>query len=169
EVYHKVIEVVFRSLRGPARFGEAMKCGDKNNRVIHPGVPVKSVDGKESCALTAMRAALAKYPCPQCLVHHGDLNKLTRDFEFRTTENMQQVYNCSISAPNKTEAEWILQSYGLHATKNFFWSLEYSDPYHSISYDKLHSDDLGKWGKHIWPLLLNVLVEDGNKGHMARK
>ncbi|EGO04816.1 hypothetical protein SERLA73DRAFT_149177 [Serpula lacrymans var. lacrymans S7.3] len=26
----------------------------------------------------------------------------------------------------------------------------------------------GKWGKHIWPLLLTVLAENGNKGHMAR-
>ncbi|EGO20830.1 hypothetical protein SERLADRAFT_417905, partial [Serpula lacrymans var. lacrymans S7.9] len=50
----------------------------------------------------------------------------------------KQVYKNSIEAPNKTEAERILQSYGLHATENFFWTLEHSDPYLAISYDKLH-------------------------------
>ncbi|EGO31125.1 hypothetical protein SERLADRAFT_432782 [Serpula lacrymans var. lacrymans S7.9] len=168
EVYHKVAEVIFHSLRWPARFGEAMACGDKIDRVIHPGIPVKSVDGEESCALTATRAALAKFPCPKCLVCHDSLTKLCGNFQCRTTDNMEKVYKRSITASNKTEAERILQAHGLHATKNFFWSLDHSDPYCSISYDKLHSDDLGKWGKHIWPLLLTVLAENGNKGHMAR-
>jgi hypothetical protein len=34
----------------------------------------------------------------------------------------------------------------------------------------LHSDDLGKWGKHLWPLVLNVLEEiPGAKGALAKK
>ncbi|EGO05021.1 hypothetical protein SERLA73DRAFT_149303 [Serpula lacrymans var. lacrymans S7.3] len=158
EVYHKVAKVIFHSLRWPAHFREAMACGDKIGRVIHPGIPVKSVDGNKSCALTATCAALAKFPCPKCLVCHDNLTKLCGNFQCRTTDNMEKVYKCSITASNKMEAEQILQAHGLHATKNFIWSLDHSDPYCSISYDKLHSDDLGKW----------VLAENGNKGHMAR-
>ncbi|KAJ7079647.1 hypothetical protein C8R43DRAFT_910083, partial [Mycena crocata] len=41
--------------------------------------------------------------------------------------------------------------------QNAFWSLEGSDPYDAISYDTLHSDDTGKWGKHLWPLLQDLV------------
>jgi hypothetical protein len=33
----------------------------------------------------------------------------------------------------------------------------------------LHSDDIGKWGKHIWPLLLEALGNEGKKGHLTVK
>ena len=37
-------------------------------------------------------------------------------------------------------------------------------------YDVLHSDDLGKWGKHLWPLILDVLEEiPGARGALAKK
>ncbi|KAJ7331509.1 hypothetical protein DFH08DRAFT_814819 [Mycena albidolilacea] len=44
------------------------------------------------------------------------------------------------------------------------WSLCGSDPYDAISYDTLHADDSGKWGKHLWPLLQEVLAASGLKG-----
>ncbi|EGO29424.1 hypothetical protein SERLADRAFT_433403 [Serpula lacrymans var. lacrymans S7.9] len=168
DVYHQVLGIVFKTLQRPARHGEAMKCGDSHNRIIHPGIPIKSLDGEESCVVTAMWAALANYPCPKCLVHHNELHNINGTFEPRITKTMQKAYLDSTRAPNKSEAERILQSRGLHATQNFFWSLHYLDPYLLVSYDKLHSDDLGKWGKHLWPLLLSVLAEDGVKGQLAR-
>ncbi|KAJ7657002.1 hypothetical protein DFH06DRAFT_1410572 [Mycena polygramma] len=64
----------------------------------------------------------------------------------------------------KTVAESMLQQYGLHLTENAFWALRGTDAYKAISYDLLHSDDSGKWGKHIWPLLLDALADLGLKG-----
>ncbi|KAJ7766860.1 hypothetical protein B0H16DRAFT_1661404 [Mycena metata] len=50
---------------------------------------------------------------------------------------------------------------------NFFWLLPNSDPYSANLYDLLHSDESGKWGKHLWPLLLDVLKENGFKGRLT--
>lgn len=38
-----------------------------------------------------------------------------------------------------------------------------SDPYLAVSYDLLHKDDSGKWGKHLWKLLLDVIKERGGR------
>ena len=51
--------------------------------------------------------------------------------------------------------------------QHFLWDFHFSDPYKAISYDTLHSDDLGKWGKHLWDLLLTVL-EDA-KGQVTKR
>jgi hypothetical protein len=47
--------------------------------------------------------------------------------------------------------------------------LEGSDPYEAISYDTLHADDTGKWGKHLWPLLQDTLAAAGLKGMITTK
>ncbi|KAJ7318563.1 hypothetical protein DFH08DRAFT_714586, partial [Mycena albidolilacea] len=43
----------------------------------------------------------------------------------------------------------------------------HSHPYAAYSYDTLHSDDLGKWGHHLWPLLLEELEKLKQKGPFA--
>lgn len=68
---------------------------------------------------SACRAAHANFPCPRCLVHKDDLNKITKVFPARTVDHMRQVYTNAMNAPNKTERERILQNYGLHQTKVF--------------------------------------------------
>lgn len=35
--------------------------------------------------------------------------------------------------------------------------------FQALSYDTLHTDDLGQWGKHLWPLLKeNIVAAGGN-------
>ena len=53
--------------------------------------------------------------------------------------------------------------------QHFLWEFRFSDPYKAISYDTLHSDDLGKWGKHLWALLLKVLEDAGAKGNVTKR
>ncbi|KAJ7718510.1 hypothetical protein B0H14DRAFT_3170816 [Mycena olivaceomarginata] len=102
---------------------------------------------------------------------HGEAlscgDNIQRTFPLRTTETMRNVYADAMTAPTKTESERILQSAGLHATENFFWSLPNSDPYSTNSYDLLHSDESGKWGKHLWSLLNDVLKDSGYKGRLT--
>jgi len=47
--------------------------------------------------------------------------------------------------------------------------LQNSSPYEAISYDKLHADDVGKWGKHLWPLLVLILERLDLKGKLNQK
>ncbi|KIM72356.1 hypothetical protein PILCRDRAFT_93491 [Piloderma croceum F 1598] len=168
-VYHKVMGVIFKPMENPSRSGMTLRCGDSIQRVLYPGIPIECLDGEEACSACACHAALANHPCPQCLVHHDLLDLIDRKFIPRTTETMRQVYYNSREAPTKTAAEDILKAHGLHATKNAFWRLNNSDPYNASSYNTLHSDDSGKWGHHLWPLVLDVLQQRGMKGTLAIK
>lgn len=107
---------MFKPLVKPAQSGVTLNCGDQNMRVLYPGIPIHALDAQEACASCACHASLANYPCPKCLVHHDDLDKIDQDFMARTTEDMQQVYLNSQSATTKTLSEEILKQYGLHAT-----------------------------------------------------
>jgi hypothetical protein len=91
-----------------------MRCPDGLVRVFHPGILIESLDGKEAAYFTACRAALANYPCPECLVHKCDLHRITSQFELRTTATMRAVVAKASKKHTKTDKEWILKSYGLH-------------------------------------------------------
>ena len=124
-------------------------------------MPFDSVDGEEGCMLTTTHVALANYPCPKCLVHHDELYNIDGCFKAHTVESMKRVYDNAVNAANKTEAERILQDYGIHKTEvlidfksvghiftksclqNFFWSMAHSDPYCAFCYNKLHLDNGG--------------------------
>ncbi|KAJ7874554.1 hypothetical protein B0H14DRAFT_3106742 [Mycena olivaceomarginata] len=112
---------------------------------------------------------MVHFPCPICLVHKSDLHKITGHFKLRTTQTMKAVVIRARRKGTKTAKEDILKSHGLHDVQHFLWDYRFSDPYAAYSYDLLHSDDLGKWGHHIWPLLLDVLEGLKQKGPFAEK
>ncbi|KAJ7724749.1 hypothetical protein DFH07DRAFT_758882 [Mycena maculata] len=168
DVYHRVLRIVFvETLQEQAFGGKCVTCGDAVRRVLYPRIPILSLDGEEACTCAATRSSLADFPCPCCLVRQDqlhDFSSRTLEFPLRTTATMKAVYEQALGERFKGDAEELLQGHGLHSTENAFWSLEGSDPYDVISYDTLHADDTGKWGKHLWPLLQEVLSRSGLKG-----
>ncbi|KAJ7656193.1 hypothetical protein B0H17DRAFT_956145, partial [Mycena rosella] len=124
-------------------------------------------DGKEAAYFNACRAALANFLCPTCLVPHSDLHRITSTFKLRITTTMKAVVVRALKKRTKGDREDLLKSYGLHGIEHFLWEFRFSDPYAAYSYDTLHSDDLGKWGAHLWPLLLEKLEELKAKGPFA--
>jgi hypothetical protein len=92
-----------------------MECGDRANRVLHPGIIIESQDGEEANCFCACRASgHANYPCPKCLVHKTQLHDITGTFEPRTSESMRAVIRRASQAETKTDKEKILQAFGLH-------------------------------------------------------
>ncbi|KZT29211.1 hypothetical protein NEOLEDRAFT_1086238 [Neolentinus lepideus HHB14362 ss-1] len=166
-IYQQVLRTVFKSLKRRSWEGEVVKCGDSRTRTLFPGVLIESVDGEEAANFCACRAALANYPCPKCLVHKSQLHNITGSYEQRTSASMSAVLHEARQASNATAKDNILKDFGLHDIKHFLWRFRFSDPYSAISYDTLHSDDLGKWGDHLWELLLQVLEEGGVKGRLT--
>ncbi|KII93190.1 hypothetical protein PLICRDRAFT_121618 [Plicaturopsis crispa FD-325 SS-3] len=168
DVYQKVLNVVFERLRRRSHHGETVRCGDKIPRILHPGIHIESLDGEEASTFCCVRAALANHPCPKCLVHKSKLHELTTTFEPRTTESMRAVFRRAALAGSKAKTENILKDHGLNNVEHFLWKFRFSDPYAAYCYDTLHSDDIGKWGKHLWPLVLGVLTERGCLGRLAK-
>ena len=111
------MSAVFHPIRRRSQAGDALTCGDNKVRVVHPGVPFDSVDGKKGCTLTTTHAVLANYPCPKCFVHHNELHNIDRCFKARTVESMKRVHDNTINAANKTKVERILQDYSIHKTE----------------------------------------------------
>ncbi|KAJ7166717.1 hypothetical protein C8R46DRAFT_996401 [Mycena filopes] len=168
EVYQRVLGVIFASLKTRSWTGETVECWDNLVRVFHPEILICSLDGKEAAYFNACRAALANHPCPKCLVHRCDLHKLSKRFELRTRATMKAVVREASRSSTKAGKEDILKKHGLHGIDHFLWAFRFSDPYAAYSHDTLHSDDLGKFGHHLWPLTLDVLEELGGKSTFAK-
>ncbi|KAJ7029418.1 hypothetical protein C8F04DRAFT_1237112 [Mycena alexandri] len=92
-----------------------------------------------------------------------------RHSNFAPRVTMKAAVRRATKAPTKTEREAILKKNGLHGIDHFLWDFRFSDPYTAYSYDTIHSDDLGKWGHHLWPLLLDVLEGLSGKSTFAEK
>jgi hypothetical protein len=177
DIYQKVLKIIFESLRRRSHDGDTHRCADGISRILHPGILIESQDAEEAAYFCGCRAARATHPCPKCLVSHSELHEIFGNFELRTPDNMRAALQKVASAKTKADRQRILVKYGLHDipvrllhlksrsalihnVQHFLWDFRFSDPYKAISYDTLHSDDLGKWGKHLWVLLLDPVLED---------
>ncbi|KAF8586450.1 hypothetical protein K439DRAFT_1646238 [Ramaria rubella] len=173
EVYHKILRKIFSSLIDPSKYGQAVKCGDSIHHVLFPGFYILSLDGEEAACACATRGSKANHPCPRCLVHTDQLHNLTTpNFVARTSANMWAIWQEAQSARTKTAVEEILKNNGLHniriCSKNVFWALGNSDPYAACAYDTLHAVELGVWGHHLFPLILDLLAQSDNSGQYAQ-
>ncbi|KAK0483052.1 hypothetical protein EDD18DRAFT_1112326 [Armillaria luteobubalina] len=101
-----------------------------------------------NCMMTLICGVHSSHPCPVCLAPDKKLMDITEVYPLRTTENMQKLYD---QAQEKGDS--ILQSSGLRDVENVFWSIEQSDLYRAVSWDRLHAYHLGLF-KH---LLLHLL------------
>ncbi|KAJ7790968.1 hypothetical protein B0H14DRAFT_2396072, partial [Mycena olivaceomarginata] len=159
EIYQQVLEIIFSSLYERSWRGEVVTCGDDVPRVLYPGFLIESLDFEEAWNFTCCRSGRAKFPCPRCLVSQEMLHCLQRTFEARTSSSMRAVVRRAQNASSATQKEKILMNYGLHDIVHFMWNFRFSDPYQAVSYDLLHFDESGKWGHHLWPLILDLLEE----------
>ncbi|KAF9034770.1 hypothetical protein BJ165DRAFT_1604623 [Panaeolus papilionaceus] len=169
ELYQKILEKVFKTLRCRSHYGEAHKCADGISRVLYPGILIESQDAEEAANFCGCRSAQAHHPCPKCLVFSLDLSKFSGPFELRTPSSMKNVLVQASNAETKGEKEAILKASGMHNINHFLWKFRFADPYKAYSYDTLHSDDLGKWGKHLWPVLLDALEKRNQKGRVTQR
>ncbi len=113
-MYQKILKKVFRSLKPRSRSGEAYRCADGVNRVLHPGILIESQDAEEAAYFCGCRAASANHPCPKCLVAQIDLHDILGNFELRTPQSMQAVLAQVSKAKTKAAKEKILKDNGMH-------------------------------------------------------
>ncbi|KAF8516714.1 hypothetical protein BU17DRAFT_67328 [Hysterangium stoloniferum] len=151
-IYHQVLMVALQPLQYPSQYGEAVTCSDSVQQVLTTGIIIQSLMVKKQHAL-------------MCLFHKNELTKTTKVFPLRTRQTMSDVVQKAKAARSKRQTEEILRDNGLHIVDNAFWTIANSDPYSSVSYDTLHSDDLGKWGDHLFPKMIEVLgnMKQGGK------
>jgi len=113
EVYHKICDIIFASVRRRSHSGEAVICGDNITRVLFPGVLINAVDMEEAYCMCGTRGVQANYPCPRCLIHKSELHRLTMSFTLRTQQRMKTVYEKALTYASSA-AEKLLKGMGLH-------------------------------------------------------
>lgn len=160
-VYQLVLGHIFEPLRRKSRDGFAMHISDGTQRIMFPGILIASLDAEEAAVFCACKAHNANVPCPKCLVTKDELSNITGTWTPRTSATMQAAWTKASQAQFAYERDQILKDNGLHLVKHFLWEYDHSDPYHAYSYDTLHSDDGGKWGRHLWLLVKKVVEEAG--------
>ncbi|KAJ7823350.1 hypothetical protein B0H14DRAFT_3730382 [Mycena olivaceomarginata] len=147
EVYQKVLKVIFASLKSCSWSAPSM--GKRRLISMHVG------------------RHLRIFPVPNVSYINLTSTKSPANSNFEQRKRLKAVVIRARRKGTKTAKEDILKSHGLHDVQHFLWDYRFSDPYAAYSYDLLHSDDLGKWGHHIWPLLLDVLEGLKQKGPFA--
>ncbi|KAK0492034.1 hypothetical protein EDD18DRAFT_1080209 [Armillaria luteobubalina] len=148
-VWHESFRKILESVAEYSYTGYAFTLPHSGETiVIYPFIFILSADYEEHCMMTLIRGVRSSHPCPVCLAPDKKLMDITEVYPLRTTENMQKLYD---QAQEKGDS--ILQSSGLQDVENVFWSIEQSDPYRAVSWDRLHAYHLGLF-KH---LLLRLL------------
>jgi len=114
DIYQKVLEIIFKSLKQRSHNGDTHCCGDGVSRILYPGILIESQDAEEAAYFCGCRAARATHPCPKCLVSHSELHEIFGNFELRTPNSMRAALQKVASAKTKAEKQRILVKYGLH-------------------------------------------------------
>ncbi|KAF7345920.1 hypothetical protein MVEN_01614300 [Mycena venus] len=142
-IYNVINTVILRSLKRRSHYGDTFRFGDGVYRTVYPGFLIESMDFQELTAWLGMRSSQANFPCP------------------KNTAAMRDVIEDARCQQIKGDKEDILRSSGLHDVEQILWEFGHSDPYKAVSYDTLHWDDGGKFGRHLWVYIKQVLTDLG--------
>ncbi|KAI9441949.1 hypothetical protein BJY52DRAFT_1195036 [Lactarius psammicola] len=59
------------------------------------------------------------------------------------------------------DREALLSSCGLRDVNNVFWHLQNTDPHRALSFDRLHSNNSGLFGHHLWDVFKKQITDPG--------
>jgi len=132
--------------------------------------------------MALIRGTTSKRPCPICLVNADDLTKITNTWMLRTAEHTRSLIQQARSIQSPVEREKLLSvngirnvdvsvpEFNLHACRNVtpwiqnvFWHLPNSDPHRALSFDRLHSNNSGLFGHHLWEKFRALIKGCGRK------
>ncbi|KAH9061804.1 hypothetical protein EDB83DRAFT_2506592 [Lactarius deliciosus] len=149
-VWHESFFVIIQSIVTHSKTGCWLECGDGVKRWLFPMVLILSADYEEQCVMSLIRGTKAKSPCPICLVKNDELVDLTKTWPLRTAAHSQELVQQARGHKRVKDREALLSAYGLRNVNNVFWTLSHTDPHRALSFDRLHSNNSGVFGYHLW-------------------
>ncbi|KAH9001527.1 hypothetical protein EDB92DRAFT_1788816 [Lactarius akahatsu] len=148
-IWHESFSMIVQSIVTHSKTGCWLECGDGVERWLFPIVLILSADYKEQCVMSLTCGAMSNFPCPICLVKHDKLTDLTKNWPRRTAAHTQEIVQQAQSL-TRAQGEALLSKFGLRDVQNVFWQLQHTDPYRALSFDRLHSNNTGVFGYHLW-------------------
>ncbi|KAH8980970.1 hypothetical protein EDB86DRAFT_2813253 [Lactarius hatsudake] len=156
-VWHESFFMIVQSITTHSKTGCWIECGDGVRRWLFPIILILSADYEEQCVMSLIRGTKSKSPCPICLVKKGELVDLTKTWPLRTTTYAQELIQQARGFRRVKDREALLSKHGLRNVNNVFWNLSHTDPYRALSFDRLHSNNGGVFGRHLWEAFKDLI------------
>uniref|UniRef100_A0A8H7Y2E1 Uncharacterized protein n=1 Tax=Psilocybe cubensis TaxID=181762 RepID=A0A8H7Y2E1_PSICU len=160
-VWHKSFYEIIQSLVDHAKTGFYFSQKDFQ-RWIYPVILILSADYEEQCVMALIRGTNSNFPCPRCLVPHENLTDFTTIYPLRSAKEMGDIFD-EAQELNKTDADKLLQMYGLRNVENVFQQIQNTDIYEALSFDRLHNNHGGVFSDHLWEEYQKIVNNLGKK------
>ncbi|KAI9442404.1 hypothetical protein H4582DRAFT_2202107, partial [Lactarius indigo] len=165
EVWHRAFYYIIESIVDKSKVGCWLQCADGTQQQFFPGVITLSADYEEQCVMSLIRGACGKMPCLICFVPDHQLADVSQTWPLRTMERMRELIEEGRTF-DKRGREHHFSRYGIRDVDNVFWHVNNSDPYRVLSFDRLHANNNGIFGNHLWKRFKG-LFKDTLIGHAA--
>ncbi|KAI0033052.1 hypothetical protein K488DRAFT_48524 [Vararia minispora EC-137] len=135
-------------------------------RVVIESIIQHSITGFLVVFMALIRGFGGKRPCPVCLVPTEELsNLLNRHPERSRLQSHALIQHVRNADLNAGERDNLLSNYGLR--DNVFWRIANTDPHKALSFDRLHFNNSGLGGHHLWSELKKVIKLLGRQAEKA--
>ncbi|KAJ7573387.1 hypothetical protein C8J56DRAFT_1066092 [Mycena floridula] len=148
-IWHKSMDHLFAKLVEYSTTGNTVRCSDDLSRWLFPMVGIISADTEEMFVVNLTRGTNSLHPYFKCLALNTELSDLDITFTPRTAGETLRILNQVNSLALKGDQEDLLKAHGMRPIMNSFARIANTDPHAASSYDELHADDSGLWGKHL--------------------
>ncbi|KAI9455173.1 hypothetical protein BJY52DRAFT_1205065 [Lactarius psammicola] len=149
EVWHRAFRCIIESIIEKSKAGCWLQYADGTQHLFFPSIIILSADYEEQCVMSLIRGYLGKLPCPICCVPKDQLADNSKTWPLRTAAHVKQILR-EVRALSKSDRESHLSKHGIRDVNNVFWLVNNSDPHRALSFDRLHSNNAGLFGHHLW-------------------
>ncbi|KAG1837830.1 hypothetical protein F4604DRAFT_1601105 [Suillus subluteus] len=162
-VWHESFLKLLEAVIVHSKSGYWFECWDHVQRLLWPLILILSADYKEQCVMSLIRGLKGKFLCPVCLVPQDEQSVLSNAHPLRTSTESLNILNAARSASTQKEKEQQLKAYSLRDVENCFGKVSYCDVHRALSFDRLHTNNAGMWGDHLWSELQFWLEDLGRE------
>ncbi|KAG9119795.1 hypothetical protein FRC07_005011, partial [Ceratobasidium sp. 392] len=162
-IYHQAMALMLKKIKILMGHGDYFQCADGKVYFFVAVIGVISADYEEMAKIAAILGSLSGFPCPICLVPREDQGDLSgTEWPLRTHKDTLDVLDCARKAKTVAARKLICREQSLRATASSLIPLmgENFSLFQAFVADPLHQIELGVFGKHMWPWILNNVLKD---------
>ncbi|KAI9443747.1 hypothetical protein BJY52DRAFT_1206738 [Lactarius psammicola] len=159
EVWHRAFCCIIESIIEKSKAGCWLQYADGTQHLFFPSIIILSADYEEQCVMSLIRGYLGKLPCPICCVPKDQLADNSKTWPLRTAAHVKQILR-EVRALSKSNRESHLSKHGIRDVNNVFWLVNNSDPHRTLSFDRLHSNNAGLFGHHLWQRFKDLVSQN---------
>ncbi|KAG2126460.1 hypothetical protein BD769DRAFT_1652763 [Suillus cothurnatus] len=161
-VWHTSFLKLLACLVPLSKLGSSVKCWDDIVRIFYPIILILSADYEEQVVMALIRGLMGKFPCPICLVPREELSKISNVHRLRTSVDAKALRAQARESTTLEVREQILSSESLRDVDNSFDTMEHTNVFRALSFDKLHFNNEGNFD-HLWTELQKWIADSGRQ------